>query len=160
MNMSYSLKHCVPSLLRISDYFNKLKLEFSRFYCDLTDLCRMDFPVLIHWKSPFPILELLGGIFIFILILKGTSVSKQWRTDQTSRFAESDLVLHYLPMSHKKDARLTWVKHLRMTVQESAPLAPIYPAIQVHVPAGHSALAIYMQSESPVQESPTAEIEK
>ena len=30
--------------------------------------------------------------------------------DQTPRFVASDLVLHYLPMSHKKDARLIWVK--------------------------------------------------
>ena len=31
--------------------------------------------------------------------------------DQTaSRFADSDLVLHYLPMSHKKDAILIKVK--------------------------------------------------
>ena len=30
--------------------------------------------------------------------------------DQMPRFAVPDLVLHYLPMSHKKDARLIWVK--------------------------------------------------
>ena len=27
------------------------------------------------------------------------------------RFASSDLVLHCLPMSHEKDARLIWVKY-------------------------------------------------
>ena len=37
----------------------------------------------------------------FIQILKDTSVSKQWRTC----FAASDLILHCLPMSHKKDVR-------------------------------------------------------
>ena len=48
--------------------------------------------------------------FIFIQILKETSVSKQSRPDQTPRFAPSDLVLHCLPMCHKKDARLICVK--------------------------------------------------
>ena len=46
--------------------------------------------------------------FIFIQILEYTSVSKQWRPDQTPRFVSSDLVLHCLPMSHEKDARLIW----------------------------------------------------
>ena len=31
----------------------------------LTHLCRMYFPILINWTSPFPILGLLGGIFHF-----------------------------------------------------------------------------------------------
>ena len=31
----------------------------------LTNLCRMYFPIRINWKSPFPILGLLGGIFHF-----------------------------------------------------------------------------------------------
>ena len=30
--------------------------------------------------------------------------------DRTSRFAASDLVLHCLPMTHKKDSRRIWVK--------------------------------------------------
>ena len=46
----------------------------------LTHLCRMNFPILVNWMSAFPILGLLGGIFVFIQILKETSVSKQWRT--------------------------------------------------------------------------------
>ena len=29
--------------------------------------------------------------------------------DQTLRFAASGLVMHCLPMSHERDARLTWV---------------------------------------------------
>ena len=32
--------------------------------------------------------------------------------DQTPHFAASDLVLHCLSMSHKKDTRLIWVKKL------------------------------------------------
>ena len=48
--------------------------------------------------------------FICIQILKITSVSKHWRTpDQMPCFAASDLVLHCLPMSHKKDTRFIWV---------------------------------------------------
>ena len=31
----------------------------------LSHLCRMYFPILINWTSPFPILWLLGGIFHF-----------------------------------------------------------------------------------------------
>ena len=46
--------------------------------------------------------------FIFIQILKDTFVSKP---DQTLHFAEYDLVSHCLPVSHKKDARLIWVKY-------------------------------------------------
>ena len=30
--------------------------------------------------------------------------------DQTPRVSASDLDLHCLPLSHKKDARITWVK--------------------------------------------------
>ena len=43
----------------------------------LTHLRRMEFPTIIYWTGPFP--GLLGGIFIFIQILKEHSVSKQWR---------------------------------------------------------------------------------
>ena len=46
----------------------------------LTHLSRMDFPIFIRRTSPFLIVGLLGGFFIFIKIFKETSVSKQWRT--------------------------------------------------------------------------------
>ena len=52
----------------------------------------------------------MGGIFIFIQILKEHSVSKRGDTDQTPLSAPSDLGLHCLPLSHKKDAILIWVK--------------------------------------------------
>ena len=32
--------------------------------------------------------------------------------ERTPRSVASDLGLHCLPMSHRKDARLIWVKHL------------------------------------------------
>ena len=45
-----------------------------------THLRQMYFPILINWTCPFPILGLLVVFFIFIQILKETSVCKQWRT--------------------------------------------------------------------------------
>ena len=44
--------------------------------------------------------------FIFIQIKIQHFSSKQWRPDQIQRSVASDLGLHCLPMSHKKDARL------------------------------------------------------
>ena len=67
----------------------------------------MYFPILINWTSLFPILGLSGGIFYFYSNFK-RHFCKQ-RVDNLIRRAASDLVLHYLPMSHKKDARLTCV---------------------------------------------------
>ena len=46
--------------------------------------------------------------FIFIHILKETCVSNSGEPDQTPHFVVSDLVLHYLPLSHKKDSRLLY----------------------------------------------------
>ena len=66
----------------------------------------MYFPILINWTSPFPILGLLVGIFIFY----SNFIRNSGETDQTLRFAVSDLVLHCLPMSDQKDARHIWVK--------------------------------------------------
>ena len=49
--------------------------------------------------------------FIFIQILIETYASKQWRPlSDTMLDAASDLGLHYLPMSQKKDARHIWFK--------------------------------------------------
>ena len=44
-----------------------LKISRSNFlgFTQLTHLCRMYFPILINWTSPFPISGLLGGIFHF-----------------------------------------------------------------------------------------------
>ena len=44
--------------------------------------------------------------FILIQILIEANIRE---SDQTPRFVASDLVRYYLPMSHKKDARLKWV---------------------------------------------------
>ena len=62
----------------------------------------MEFPILISWTSPFPTNGLLGGIQILI----EHYVSKQWRPWSDVRSAASDLGLHCLHMSNKKEARL------------------------------------------------------
>ena len=89
----------------------------------------MYFPILIDWTRPFRILEFLGGIFQFYsnfrrLLLYATS----GKPDQTPRFVTSDLVLHCLPMSHKKNARLKRVKFylfliLKMLIKQADMLA-------------------------------------
>ena len=61
----------------------------------------MEFPTTINWSSPFPILGVLGGIFFLNL---------NFNRKFCKRYAVSDQVLHCLLMSHKKDARLIWVK--------------------------------------------------
>ena len=71
----------------------------------------MEFPTFINWTNPIQILGLLGSKFQFHsnfkkVILQANSAEP----DQTPRSAASDMVLHCLSMSHKKDARLIWVK--------------------------------------------------
>ena len=68
----------------------------------------MDFPILINWTSSFPILGSSGGIFHFYSNCNGTLCKQTLETLINS--AAFDLDLHWLPMSHKKDARLIWVK--------------------------------------------------
>ena len=67
----------------------------------------MYFHMLINWTSPFPILGLLGVFFPFLFKFeKKLLYANRGEPDQMPRFAASDLVLHCLPMSHKKDTRL------------------------------------------------------
>ena len=71
----------------------------------------MDLPHLISRKSSFPILGVLGGIFF--PIFKRTFCKQTVNIliiDQTLHYAVSDLGLHLLPMSHKKEPRLKWIK--------------------------------------------------
>ena len=68
----------------------------------------MDFPISSIWMSLLPIFGLLGGNFHFHSNFKANS----GEPDQRPHLAASDLVLHCLPMSHKKDARLIWIKHV------------------------------------------------
>ena len=68
---------------------------------------RMDFPILITLMSPFSLLGASGGIFqLSMKIIYANRIAP----DGTPRFAASHLGLFCLPMSHKKDARLIWVK--------------------------------------------------
>ena len=57
-------------------------------------------------------LRVIGWYFSFLFkFLKKLLFTNSGGPDQTPRFAASDLTLYCLPMSHKKDARLIWVKH-------------------------------------------------
>ena len=56
--------------------------------------------------NPFPFEGLLGGIFYFYSNFNRTFCQQSVDPDQTPHSAVSDLGLHCLPMSHKKDARL------------------------------------------------------
>ena len=73
----------------------------------------MDFPILIIWMSPLSLLGTSGVIFHFLfnfsMIIK---IANRIVPDVTSHFAASHLGLFSLPMSHKKDTRLIWVKIL------------------------------------------------
>ena len=68
----------------------------------------MEFSTLINWTIPF--VGWYSSLLFKILI--ENFVSKQWNPDQTSRSATSDLGLHCLPLSHKKDAKLIWVESI------------------------------------------------
>ena len=70
--------------------------------------------------------------FNFIQILIGYSVSKQWRPWSDAAFCgvwSSDLGMHCLPMSHKKDARLIWVNIILYKLLNS-----IYPVGWIQSP--------------------------
>ena len=72
----------------------------------LTYLNRMEFPTVIIWTSPLPTLGLPDGIFKFYPNCNRTFCKQTLETQNMA----SDLGLHCLYMSHKKDARLIWVK--------------------------------------------------
>ena len=69
-------------------------------------------PTLISGTSPFPILGVLGAIFLQILIEH--FVANSGDPDQTRQYAVSDLGMHCLPISRKKDTRLIWVNMLKV----------------------------------------------
>ena len=68
----------------------------------------MDFPILIIWMrlSAFSFLGSAGVLFLSMKFMKANRIAP----DGTPRFAASHLGLFCLLMSHKKDARLIWVK--------------------------------------------------
>ena len=60
----------------------------------------MEIPTVIYLSNPFPFLGLLGGIF---------HLYSNFERNFSKQTAASDLVLHCLPISQKKDAWLIWV---------------------------------------------------
>ena len=54
-------------------------------------------------------------IFFFSFFFKKHSARKQWRSDQMPHAAESDLYLYCLPVSHRKEARLIWIKDIHVS---------------------------------------------
>ena len=68
-------------------------------------------PSLSIGRVNFSILGLLCGIFYFYSNYKRHFCNQTVvKPDQTPHIAVSDLSLHCLPMSHKRDARLIWAK--------------------------------------------------
>ena len=53
---------------RSGKHVHQINTKFNRLR--LTHLCRMYFPIIINWTSPYPILGLFGGIFHFYSIFK------------------------------------------------------------------------------------------
>ena len=62
-----------------------------------------------HLDQSISVLRVVGWYFsVWFKFYK--NISKQWRPCWTPHSAAPDLGLHCLPMSHKKDAGLIWVK--------------------------------------------------
>ena len=77
----------------------------------------MDPSILINWTIHFQFQGcLVYFFFMFILFRIEIPFSKQWRPDQTSRSAASDLGLQWLPMSQKWDARLIWLNEASIRI--------------------------------------------
>ena len=66
----------------------------------------MDSPIIVNWKSPFSFLGVLGVTYFSMKFFCANRITP----DGTLRSAASHLGLFCLPMSHKKDARLTQLK--------------------------------------------------
>ena len=78
----------------------------------------MEFPTVLNWTNPLLILELLVGIFQFYSnFKKNFCLQTLEKSDQTPRFAASDLIL-YTVCRHvpQKDARLIWVEGLNFAL--------------------------------------------
>ena len=67
--------------LAISGRNVKLLFFVTHIAYIVTHLCRMEFPTVINWTSPFPFSRVVEWIFVFILIqmLIEQYVTKQWR---------------------------------------------------------------------------------
>ena len=67
-------------------------------------------PTFISRTSLLSILDVLGGSFHFSKFLLIILYASSGCSDQTTQYAVSDLGLHCLHMSHKKEAGLILVK--------------------------------------------------
>ena len=73
----------------------------------------MDPSILINWTSPFPNLRVSGVLFFFLFYFKQMFLlANSQDPDQTLCSAASDLGLHCLPMSRKRNTRLIWVNNM------------------------------------------------
>ena len=73
----------------------------------------MDPSILINWLSPFPILWVPHQVCFFSFLFyfqKIFLLANSEDPDKMPHSAASDLGLHCLPMSQKRDSRLIWVK--------------------------------------------------
>ena len=67
------------------------------------------------------ILRIVGWYFlIFIQIKKELSITNSGEPDQTPHYVASDLVLHGVPMSHKKEASLFGLMQVK-SIAECSP---------------------------------------
>ena len=70
----------------------------------------MELLTIIHWNSPFLFSKMFGGIFHLNSNFNRTFYKQTVeKNNQSSHSVASDLGLHCMPMSHRKDARLIWV---------------------------------------------------
>ena len=88
----------------------------------LTHLSRMEFPTLVSWTSSFPLKAFWVVFFILVKFKLNFLQANNVDPDQTPHKAASDLDLHCLPLSHKKDAMLLWV-----TLCQGLIILPISP---------------------------------
>ena len=70
----------------------------------------MDFPILIIWMSTFHFRDIRNNFSFLVHFSMKIIETNRIAPDGTPRFAASHLGLFCLSMSHKKDARLIWVK--------------------------------------------------
>ena len=91
--------------------FSEQNKTTGNYFCILTHMRRMDFPILIIWMSPFSFLGtsavFVHFYFIFDEIRESKQDSPRWDA-AFSRFEASHMGLFCVPMSHKKDAGLIW----------------------------------------------------
>ena len=76
------------------------------------NLSRDDFPTLIGRTSPFLILGVFGCISIFFQI----EINLLYANSEDPDYAASDLILHYLPVSHKRMIGLNGLKKLGFNI--------------------------------------------